>query len=276
METWRVVSWAPLYEVSSLGNVRSRKTGHAMKVNFDKPSPRVGIVVHGVLEYARVVTMVVDAFIGPGAGVLVFADGNQKNCSADNVTWGQRRGPKPHIRPARPSKLTDAQRRECLVYFKGEYKTMADWARVIGISAKILSERILSGMTSEQAFSLPTQKPHAYREVHGLRNSMAAVYDRIASECGVTRQAIEQTEGRARGRYQRALIADRCIAWRGPAGERLTDDEIAELLACVTAEPDLKRQLFESDLEVGPLCKAMLKMSRGRTNEAASCEMLCA
>lgn len=147
-----------------------------------------------------------------------------------------------------------------LVYFRGEYKPMVVWAQELGISSKILNERMIHGMTSEQALSMPAQTSHSRDHIGAQRCDLSVDLHVIATECGVTRQAIEQTQLRAQGKVFRSLIAAKCMAWSSASGETLNDDEISDIIVALTDDADLRRQLRDGDFDVAVFCKAMLRM----------------
>lgn len=169
-----------------------------------------------------------------------------------------------------------ATKADDLVHWKGEWKSLEEWAPIVGLSAKILGERLVGGMHADEALSTPALIPLTNRNPAGENNNMANTLDEIAEATGVTRQAIQQAANRGMGRMQRSLIAAACIDWRGERGEVVTDDEAAEVIACVAADRDLKRMLFKSDLDVAPLCKAIVKMRVVGLSGEASREMLVA
>ena len=150
-------------------------------------------------------------------------------------------------------------------YAHGERLSLVEWGERVGVSAKVLADRIIGGMTSEQAVSMPAQRPA--RGGDREHTDMACELQLIADELGVTRQAIEQAQLRGSGRFQRSFIAAKCIAWRSEFGEELTDDEIADIIVAIADDLGLRRKLFASDFDVGELCNAML-MLRGQQEAA--------
>ena len=52
-----------------------------------------------------------------------------------------------------------------LVFYKGEEKTVAEWAKVLGIHKKVLQGRLTHGWTVERAFTYPVVRPMKTRAV---------------------------------------------------------------------------------------------------------------
>lgn len=90
VETWRPVSIAPTYAVSSWGNVRGPRA------EFLRPSTAHGYLFvslcmpDGSIKTARIHKLVAFAFLGdePFEGAIVaHNDGTKSNCRVDNLRW---------------------------------------------------------------------------------------------------------------------------------------------------------------------------------------------
>lgn len=105
VEVWRaVVGYEGLYEVSSLGRVRSvdryvRATfgskqfrpGCVLNPNRSGPYPTHKLSRRGIQKTHRVHTLVLEAFVGPrpnGMECRHFPDGSHENNRLDNLSWG--------------------------------------------------------------------------------------------------------------------------------------------------------------------------------------------
>jgi hypothetical protein len=102
-EIWEpVVGWEGLYEVSSLGRVRSisRTTKHShghrvVKGRILKPAivsagyPTIHLCLSGTVETAAVHTLVLEAFVGPRPEGMqcCHKDGSRTNNRLDNLRW---------------------------------------------------------------------------------------------------------------------------------------------------------------------------------------------
>ncbi|WP_407654383.1 HNH endonuclease [Bradyrhizobium prioriisuperbiae] len=87
-ETWRPISWAPNYSVSSWGNIQGPRA--LLQPAEEADYPHVSIVVGEETKTARVHRLVANAFLGPPpfAGAMVaHNDGNTSNCRVDNLRW---------------------------------------------------------------------------------------------------------------------------------------------------------------------------------------------
>lgn len=95
-EIWKPMvtkGYEPIYEVSSLGNVRETESKKPMKlhecISGNYTYPCVYLQHNHVKKQAFVPILVADAFLGapPYSRVVTFKDGNSLNCRADNVMW---------------------------------------------------------------------------------------------------------------------------------------------------------------------------------------------
>lgn len=87
-ETWRQVSWAPNYSVSSWGRVQGPRAMLQLAIN--NGYPLVSIVSDGVTKTARVHKLVANAFLGPPpfeGAQAAHNDGDTLNCRIDNLRW---------------------------------------------------------------------------------------------------------------------------------------------------------------------------------------------
>lgn len=95
-EIWKPMvtkGYEPIYEVSSLGNVRETESKKPMKLHECKCGnymyPCVYLQSGYQKQQAFVPILVADAFLGapPHGRKVSFKDGNSLNCRADNVMW---------------------------------------------------------------------------------------------------------------------------------------------------------------------------------------------
>ncbi|MBQ6724066.1 MAG: NUMOD4 motif-containing HNH endonuclease [Paludibacteraceae bacterium] len=89
-ETWKpVVGYEEYYEVSSLGNVRRKKSGRLRSINYAQTYPTVLLSVGGVHKTFRVHRLVAKAFLPPveGKAHVNHKDGNHRNNRVDNLEW---------------------------------------------------------------------------------------------------------------------------------------------------------------------------------------------
>ena len=71
---------------------------------------------------------------------------NEGNYERENVRW------------TTPAKNSNNRRTNVLVEFKGETKTVAEWAREMQVCPKALRYRLKNGWSTDQAFSIPMDK----------------------------------------------------------------------------------------------------------------------
>jgi len=94
-EEWRAIDGFPLFEVSNLGQVRNRKTGHIKvpQVNQDGCA-NVLLVARGVQSRRSIAVMVAEAFLEdpPAAwnATPIHLNGDRMNCSVENLEWRPR------------------------------------------------------------------------------------------------------------------------------------------------------------------------------------------
>lgn len=94
MEEWKPVRQAPEYSVSNLGRLKSEYTNRPLVGGVDKNGyRRVVMCTNGRRVYARVATLVCEAFHGPRprGAVVRHLDGSRMNDSASNLAWGSQR-----------------------------------------------------------------------------------------------------------------------------------------------------------------------------------------
>lgn len=87
VETWRPISWAPNYSISSWGSVCGPR---AVLQPAEASYPHVSIVVGEEIKTTRVHKLVAYAFLWdpPFEGALVaHNDGDTGNCRIDNIRW---------------------------------------------------------------------------------------------------------------------------------------------------------------------------------------------
>jgi len=104
IEEWRTVLTLPLYEVSSLGRIRNRETGHFPSAVMKHGRPCVQVMrAPGSQTTAGLATLVLEAFGNPRPRSCVarFKDGNASNVRADNLYWGAWNEPLPAASPKR-------------------------------------------------------------------------------------------------------------------------------------------------------------------------------
>lgn len=89
-EEWRNVADHPAYEISNLGNVRHRQTGHVLKPYLKNGYPCVTVKRDGAPVPVRVHTMVALAFLGPKPTRLhIIAHGLEGRgvAAVRNIRW---------------------------------------------------------------------------------------------------------------------------------------------------------------------------------------------
>lgn len=90
MEKWKVISRHPTYEVSNMGRVRNRKSGHILATNPTKshPKPQVWLycsLFRTTLQY-NLARVVFDAFNDCHTSKIIrYRDNNPMNCKLDNL-----------------------------------------------------------------------------------------------------------------------------------------------------------------------------------------------
>ena len=72
-----------------------------------------------------------------------------------------------------------SRKRDTLVTYKGETKTLAEWARELGFDRKLASERLRNGWTVEDAFFKPARRR---REVRG-KEKVSEIYEGCNTDC---------------------------------------------------------------------------------------------
>lgn len=95
MEQWLDVADFPLYEVSSEGNIRNKKTKRLIKPLDNKNGGMMVILRRDGRGYSRLVRrLVANAFHPIGEeheeAAPVHIDGDYRNCAADNLDWRPR------------------------------------------------------------------------------------------------------------------------------------------------------------------------------------------
>lgn len=118
LETWLDVDEFPLYEVSSEGRVRNKRTRHILK-HLDNKNGAMMVILHREgMGYSRAVRrLVANAFnpIGDHDAVVVHCDDDFTNCRADNLDWRPRwqakarRGQARRTESIRPGRIQDAR-----------------------------------------------------------------------------------------------------------------------------------------------------------------------
>lgn len=86
---WRVIEDFPLYQVSSLGIIKSTRTGKYMSYIGDKRTLSVRLETHDGVRFRRsVAVLVLEAFKGKAShSIPHFKDGDHENCRLDNLEW---------------------------------------------------------------------------------------------------------------------------------------------------------------------------------------------
>lgn len=88
VEIWRELTFAPTYQVSSWGNVRSPRV--VLQPAYVKGYPVVSVSLDGEVKNYRVHRLVAFTFIGGPPfedAIVAHNDGDKKNCRVDNLRW---------------------------------------------------------------------------------------------------------------------------------------------------------------------------------------------
>lgn len=89
-ETWKIIPFAPEYDVSSLGRIFSWKTGKYLKPFKDhKGYARIAFMIDGKSEKYKLHRVVACMFVPNPQDKLQVAhfDGDRMNAAADNLRW---------------------------------------------------------------------------------------------------------------------------------------------------------------------------------------------
>jgi hypothetical protein len=90
MEIYKEITIAPNYEVSNMGNVRSKKTGKLIATRLGGGKAiRVNLYNHGLIcHYVR--RLVATEFVSNPHGFthVIHLDNDPSNCKAENLVWG--------------------------------------------------------------------------------------------------------------------------------------------------------------------------------------------
>jgi len=102
-EIWSMVLIAPKYEISTLGRVRNKKTGHVLKVGYANGKyPRVTMqTVDGEMP-VLIARQVLIAFGGPlelgyMTNVVGYRDNDPNNVRLDNLYWRRHSDLRKHL-----------------------------------------------------------------------------------------------------------------------------------------------------------------------------------
>lgn len=95
-EEWRTIEAFPRYEVSDLGRIRNKKSGHILVPSQNQQGiTKVNLMKNGELYTRMVSHIVAQAFVPMQKRredfmSVIHLDGDKTNCRADNLMWRPR------------------------------------------------------------------------------------------------------------------------------------------------------------------------------------------
>ena len=169
-EIWKTVDDFPNYEVSNLGNVRNKKTGHFMKQTIGREGSYLGVYLsnNGKENTQRVHRLVAEAFLGKHPGLMVnHIDGNKLNNHLDNLEWCTAKENNNHAIKIGLNKPGAYQKRPIRIVETGEiFDGVVECAEAVGgdfrnVYRSLNSEPhyAVNGLHFEYADNTPINKP---------------------------------------------------------------------------------------------------------------------
>lgn len=137
----------------------------------------------------------------------------------------------------------------------GVTRTAAEWAALVGISRNQICKRLRCGVPPELAVTLGRQPRRGKRPLFDLDTPTNEVKRSVAA-------------------MRMRWVARRCLDWQGANGERLDDDEIADVVALVQLSRQTRMSVLQRGGCVAHLCRAVVV--RRALHGTASREMLSA
>lgn len=161
-EEWRVITYAPNYEISNIGNVRNISTQKVLLINYDRlrkdnKRARPGLSTNGIIKQYYLHRIVAEHFIDNPKNLpeVNHIDGNFYNNRADNLEWISKLD---NMRHASDNKLMKRYTRKVIIKNKetGEekiFEKVTDCSTYLNCSPGIIS-RTCSGKRVDKIYEM--------------------------------------------------------------------------------------------------------------------------